>query len=247
MANPDNPRLDDAQIVDPRPSGERNVVLWCPEEIAGLKPIKWSIPNPSLMDQFSHALEDAHDEKPLQRFFENHPVALLTGLVRPHTAWVIPRPKLPTPNGGGWVPDFMVCEWSSVGPDWIIVELESPTMTPLTKAGGVSYICNHAAEQINNYKTFIREHGYYLRANGWPKLHAECRGVIVIGRRSDPNRSKYADKLEAFRRQRIEVASYDRLVEDCAFMQKVVSKGNGVDAEYPNTTSLSTISTSGQI
>jgi hypothetical protein len=214
----------DPQMVDSRPARERELVLAFPKQIAGLDPIKWGTPCPELPREFSSVLEKARDEKPLQMFFEAHPAALLTALVQPHTGWVIPRPKLPKPDGGGWVPDFIICEWSSVGPDWIIVELESPIKSPLTKTGKVSAICNHAAEQINDYKSFIRDHGYYLRANGWPKLHAECSGVIVIGRR-DPIRSKHADKLEAFRRQRIEVASYDRLLEHCELMQRVLSRG----------------------
>jgi len=211
-------------MVDPRPARERDSVLGCPKQIAGLDPTTWGIPCPELTREFSRVLENARGEKPLQMFFEAHPAALLTGLVKPHTGWVVPRPRLPEPDGGGWVPDFIICEWSSVGPDWFIVELKGPTRSPLTKTGSVSSICNHAAEQINNYRTFIRDHGYYLRANGWPKLHAECSGVIVIGRRDDPNRSNRTDKLEAFRRQRIEVASYDRLLEECKFMQNVIGK-----------------------
>jgi hypothetical protein len=81
---------------------------------------------------------DAEDEKPLQLFFEENPVALLFGLVSPHTGWVIPRPRLSLPEGGGNIPDFIVCEWSSVGPRWIIVELESPKASPVNEGGGIS-------------------------------------------------------------------------------------------------------------
>jgi hypothetical protein len=214
----------DYQTVDTRPARERDVVSWCPDTIAGLPPVKWNVPSSELINNFSQVLEQAPDEKPLQSFFEHHPVALLTGLVRPHRAWVIPTPKLPTPDGGGWIPDFIICEWSSVGPDWIIVELESPTKRAINKDGKVSATCNHAVQQINDYKTYLRNHAYFLRGEGkWPKLHGECTGAVIIGRRNDPQRAAGAERLDAFKRQRIDIISYDRLLDDCTFVQEMVS------------------------
>jgi antiviral defense system Shedu protein SduA len=122
------------------------------------------------------------------------------------------------------VPDFIVCEWSSVGPDWFIVELESPTQSPLTQRG-ISQICNHAVEQINDYRTYIEENGYFLRENGWPKLHGQGEGIVVIGRRTDPGRSEAGDRLRNFRRQRVEIVSYDRLLEECQSMQDFLGSG----------------------
>lgn len=183
------------------------MVLGCPKQIAGRDPVKWNVWRP-----------------PLQAFFEEYPEALLTGLVKPHTGWVIPRPRLPKPDGGLWVPDFIVCEWNSMGPDWFIIELESPTKSPLTRDPDVSQICNHAAAQIDSYRAYIEEHGHFLRENGWPKVHGQCDGIIVIGRRNDPNRSRHTGKLQAFRRQRIDIASYDRLLEECQSMQDHLSR-----------------------
>lgn len=183
-----------------------------PLQIAGLDPVHWNVSSPKILANFRRILRAAKDERPLQRFFQENPIALATGLMRPHRVWVIPWPSLPLPGTGGGIPDFILCEWSSIGPQWIIVELESPKKSPVTKSG-VSAICNHAAEQINRYKTYLRDNALFLRDNGWPWIHGECEGVIVIGRRSDPNRSKHWQRLEEFRRQHIEVASYDRLLE----------------------------------
>lgn len=87
----------------------------CPDTIGGRRAVDWNIPQPQLVSLFETVLESAKDEKPMQLFVEENPVALLTGLVRPHQAWVIPRPSLPKSDGSGWVPDFIVCEWSSTG------------------------------------------------------------------------------------------------------------------------------------
>jgi hypothetical protein len=171
---------------------------------------------------FREVLRNARDERPLQRFFEQNPVALLFGLVRPHTAWIIPHPSLPRPQGGGGVPDFIVCEWSSIGPKWTLIELESPKKSPVTKTG-VSSICNHAVEQINDYRRYLRDNALFLRDNGWPDIHGECDGVVVIGRRTDTNRAGLSPKLVAFRRQAIDIVSYDRLLERCAEMQNFVN------------------------
>jgi len=59
--------------------------MWCPEQIAGVDPIKWNLPRPNLVEEVRQTLDAARDEGPLQRFFEANPVALLTGLVRPNT------------------------------------------------------------------------------------------------------------------------------------------------------------------
>src|ERR1039458_323891 len=128
-----------------------------PEKIEGISPVRWGIPQPHLVAEFSQALQEAQDEGPLQRFFEATPIALLTGLLRPHhKAWVIPHPRFGKPDFTGWVPDFILCDWSSLGPQWLIVELESPCRNPATSKG-LSATCNHAVQQINAYRTYLRD------------------------------------------------------------------------------------------
>lgn len=205
-----------------RSDPKRSLVLECPDRIAGLEPVPWVYRQVGLLTRFGRVLASSKDEKPLQKFFEDNPIALLLGLVQPHRAWVIPRPILPKPSGGGWIPDFIVCERSSVGPLWIIVELESPRKRAVTKVG-LSQICNHGVEQINSYRTYLRDHAMLLHSAGWPRIHGECDGALIIGRRNDPMRATQSEKLEAFRRQKIEIMSYDRLLEHYQFNQNAQS------------------------
>ncbi len=198
---------------------DRHLCTFLPARLPASTPVHWNVSSPRVLANFRRILRTAKDERPLQSFFKENPIALATGLLRPHAVWVIPWPSLLLPQSGGGIPDFILCEWSSIGPQWIIVELESPRKSPVTRSG-VSAICNHAAEQINRYKTYLRDNALFLRDNGWPGIHGECEGVIVIGRRSDPNRSKHWQRLEEFRRQHIEVASYDRLLEIFAETQE---------------------------
>jgi hypothetical protein len=200
-----------------------------PEKIAGKSPVTWGIPQPRLVAEFSEVLQEAQDEGPLQRFFETSPIALLTGLLRPHTAWVIPHPRFGKPDFTGWVPDFILCDWSSLGPQWLIVELESPRRNPATSKG-LSATCNHAVQQINDYRTYLRENSAFLR-EGFGNIHCECQGIVVIGRRSDRHRETQKARLEALRRQEIEIMSYDRLLNECQLMQDAVAglSGSGED------------------
>jgi hypothetical protein len=197
-----------------------------PDKIAGNAPVTWGIPQPHLVEEFSQVLQTAKDEVPLQRFFETSPIALLTGLLRPHTAWVIPHPRFGKPDFTGWVPDFILCDWTSLGPRWLIVELESPRGNPAT-AKGLSATCNHAVQQINDYRTYLRDYSVFLKAEGFCEIHCECEGIVVIGRRSDRHREKRRARLDALRRQRIEIMSYDRLLAECQFMQEVVAGLSG--------------------
>jgi hypothetical protein len=62
-----------------------------------------------------------------------------------------------------------------------------------------------------------------LHSAGWPRIHGECDGALIIGRRNDPMRATQSEKLEAFRRQKIEIMSYDRLLEHYQFNQNAQS------------------------
>ena len=93
----------------------------------------------NLGKEISRGLGPRKSEKPLQLLFEQHPTILLTSIVCHRTSCVFPRQSLPKPEGGSWIPDFMICDWTSVGPLWTIVELESPT-AKATNTKGISGI-----------------------------------------------------------------------------------------------------------
>ena len=117
---------------------------FAPKTIRDQPPVAYRKCTLAQTKKFREALKKTRDERPLQRFFEENPAMLLLGIVAPHSAWVFPRASLPIPEGGAWIPDFMICDWTSIGPRWTIVELESPGLKALTKAGGATAMCNHA-------------------------------------------------------------------------------------------------------
>ncbi|HEY6349509.1 MAG TPA: Shedu anti-phage system protein SduA domain-containing protein [Candidatus Angelobacter sp.] len=181
-----------------------------PKEIKGVPPVKWTSLPRELADRFRAVLKTSQDEKPLQKFFEENPAALLMGIERPHTAFVLPRQNLPKPGGGWWTPDFLICDWTSIGPIWTVVELESPNAI-VTSTKGLSAGFLHARQQIEDYRSHALQHTELLRAGGWPGLDANCKACIVIGRSTNYDETN-RQRLANLRGQRIEVASYDRLL-----------------------------------
>jgi hypothetical protein len=144
---------------------------------------------------------------------EQYPVILTTSIVCHRTTWVFPRKSLPKPEGGSWVPDFMLCDWTSVGPLWTIVELESPTARAINTKG-ISGICRHAQQQIEDYRNHLRKEAVFLRDAGLLGIHGKCHAWIVIGREEERSMSD-CERLAHLREYDIEVASYDRLLKDC--------------------------------
>lgn len=179
--------------------------------------VQWNRPGLHLVRQFRSTLEGARDEKPLQRFFKLHPEVLAIGIIGgPHRTWVFEKPRL---GGGTYIPDFLVCNWSSLGPSWIIVELESPRRNPLTKKRSVSSACHHGVEQINDYRRYLRGHAEHEHALGRFGLNCDCAGWVVMGRGGlDPEDERV--RLADLRQERIEIVSYDRILETYASLQK---------------------------
>lgn len=189
-------------------------MAFAPDNIQGYPPVKCSRMPGTVAQQFKQVLDCATDEKPLQKFFEQNPGALLTGIIAPHTAFVIPRHVLPKPEGGSWIPDFMLCDWTSIGPLWTIVELESPTARTHTLKGVISAKLRTAQQQVEDYRQHLRKHAAFLRDGGWPDIHQKANAWIVIGRVRETTVQE-RERLAAFREYNIEIASYDRLLMGC--------------------------------
>ena len=155
-------------------------------------------------------IEEAADEKPIQKYLEQRPALLGQLLGGGHGRWVFPRRKL----GTEYEADFVLCERDSGGFHWKLVELENPNHRPLNGKGSRSGKLAVPLRQIDEWRAWLREHVAYARNQyKFTDIDAEFQGIIVIGRRT---------MLEAKHRQRyrelsrdplLTVMSYDRLVE----------------------------------
>ena len=164
-------------------------------------------PAPDIVDEFERVLADAVDERPLQSFLASAPV-LLGALAPPGGSyWCLDRPQL----GAELVPDFLLASATSVGLRWMAVELESPTVRALTKAGLPARKLADALGQIRDWRTWLTDNIAYARQErGLKDIDGNCDAVVVIGRRSSlvPRQVR---KYRALSRDGITVMSYDRL------------------------------------
>lgn len=159
-----------------------------------------------LYDELHTLLNETKDERPLQSFYTEHPYLLAFPV---HSCWLFPKPRL---GGGQWIPDFLLCDRNSLGYKWTLIELESPTLEPTNKDESVSAACHHAVQQIRDYRRWLRDNALFEEKQGFKGLNADCDAWIVIGRRDGGRTELEQQRLADFRRERIEVASYDRIL-----------------------------------
>jgi hypothetical protein len=171
--------------------------------------VEWYEPRDAkLFEQFENTLNEAQDERPLQAFLTEHPYLL--ALAFPvHCCWLFPKPRL---GGGMHIPDFALCDKNSLGYKWTLIELESPTMVATNKDESISKDCHHAVQQILDYRRWVRDNALFEEKQGFKGLNTDCDGYVVIGRRNNGRTEVEQQRLADFRRQHIEIASYDRLL-----------------------------------
>ena len=180
-------------------------------------------PAPDMVEEFERVLADAVDERPLQMFLASAPV-LLGPLVPPGGSyWCLDRPRL----GAELVPDFLLATATSAGFRWVAIELESPTVKALTKAGLPARKLADALGQIRDWRTWLTDNVAYARQElGLTDIDGSCEAVVVIGRRSSLDRSQIK-KYQALSTARITVMSYDRLHDSIRNSSNSGTIGNG--------------------
>lgn len=186
------------------------------DSTAPVAPSSWSqkqvaetgVLEPSLT-LFRNSLQDASDERPLQTFLGSHP-QLLTCLLPPgRNAWCWDRPRF----GSESILDFLLCTRNSTGFEWVMVELESPTVPPLTQAGLPTAKLREAQGQVQDWRIWLRDNIAYAQTQlGFQGISAEAQAVIVIGRRSSIA-INHGKKWREISTHNTRVMTYDRLIE----------------------------------
>ena len=175
---------------------------WADREVAAGRE-----PSADIVGEFERVLADAVDERPLQTFLASAP--LLLGPLAPpgRTYWCLDRPQL----GAEFVPDFLLASATSAGFRWIAIELESPTVKALTKAGLPAKKLADALGQIRDWRTWLTDNVAYARQErGLKDIDGNCEAIVVIGRRSSLA-PKQIKRYRALSSNGITVMSYDRL------------------------------------
>lgn len=160
------------------------------------------------------AVDDAKSEHDIQSFLNDNPVLLIQHLGGGHGRWVIPKKRL----GAEYETDFIIGEKSSLGYEWMAVELENPHASVFTKKGDFTAELNHAIRQITDWRVWLRDNVSYADKprtdNGLGLLNVdpELPGLILIGRR-DEHRDRPEKRRNLKSRMGIEIHSYDWLID----------------------------------
>jgi len=172
---------------------------------------------------FRNTLNDAVDERPMQTFLASHPYLLVCLLPPGRDAWCWDRPRF----GSESIPDFLLCTRNSSGFEWVLVELESPAVTPLTQAGLPTAKLREAQGQIQDWRIWLRDNIAYAQTQlGFQGLTAEAQAVIVLGRRSSMN-LKHAKKWREISTSNTRIMTYDRLIDSFGSGRNTSGANNG--------------------
>lgn len=170
-----------------------------------------------------NVLNDSIDEKPLQTFLASHPHLLTCLLPAGRDAWFWDRPRF----GSESIPDFLLCTRNSTGFEWVMVELESPAITPLTQAGLPSAKLREAQGQVQDWRIWLRDNIAYAHTQlGFEGLNAESQAIIVLGRRSSLE-ATHAKKWRELTSDKTKVMTYDRLLDTIAMGRTLQGVSNG--------------------
>jgi hypothetical protein len=129
--------------------------------------------------EFRNLLDKPSDEAEIQTFLENHSY-YFNGIIRLYGA----SPLLAkTPLGSEWEIDFACFDSGSCGPEWRLIEIESPKHPLFTKSGHLSARATHAIQQVRDWQAWVDENLEYARKT-FPQIIYPC-GYVFIGRRSE--------------------------------------------------------------
>ena len=160
-------------------------------------------------------LDSEPKESEVHRFLENNPKFLIQTLSTGHGRFQISKPRL----GAEFIPDFLLAELSSIGIEWHLVEIETPSSQVERKDGRPTQHVNHAIGQIRDWRTWLMNNLDYARRPedqdglGLVGIDPRAPGLIIIGRRQN-----FSSEYNEFRRilidrERIVIHSYDWILD----------------------------------
>jgi hypothetical protein len=168
------------------------------------------------IDELRALIEVANDERPIQRFFTDHPHVLTALLDRAEARFAIPEVEL----GNQLRADFFMADVNSLGIRWVLVELESPRVDVTLKTKpDFSKEARNGIGQVRSWREWLQSNLNYARnpqsenGLGLVDIRPETKGLVLVGRRSSlrPNAIAMRSRLEET--ENITVHTYDWLVE----------------------------------
>lgn len=179
------------------------------------------------LEDYLNVLEQARDEAPLQRYLADNKWMLARTLDGGHGRWVLDHPSL----GGKYVPDFIIGHrWSGPTWEWILVELQSPTLKTsrnrsgrlYNKSGRTSEQLDEGIRQIQQWREWISTNIDLVRRPrnqhglGFTGMSPEAPGLLLIGREDDLTQEHALMRKRTGDANNVRIHSYDWLARTWA-------------------------------
>src|SRR5258708_5391927 len=121
-----------------------------------MNPLVSSLTSADVQDhiqEYASLLDGSSDEGPVHQFFADHTYFFAHLLRLNGQSPLYSKIKL----GDQFVVDFAGFDKSSSGPEWYLIEIESPTCKMFTKAGRRSAKLTHTIQQVSDWRTWGQE------------------------------------------------------------------------------------------
>jgi hypothetical protein len=174
------------------------------------------VPSRTQLLELEEIIDGAADERPLQAALASSPELLAAVIPGGHHGrFVFSQPAL----GSEYIPDFALCGVDSAGLHWTLVELESPRAQFFIANGGLAEKGRAALQQIQSWRGWLTENlGYARRPKvedglGLIGISPNPKGLIIVGRRSDPDPKQDLTRRQVLEQNGVEFHSYDWLLD----------------------------------
>ena len=129
--------------------------------------------------EYEKLLDSAASEETIHDFLANHSY-FFNGILRLNgVSPLYSKIRL----GNQFVVDFAGFDTGSVGPEWYLIEIESPSQKLLTKSGNPSAALTHAMRQVQDWQAWVHDSLDFARKL-LPYIEYPL-GYVFIGRRSE--------------------------------------------------------------
>ncbi len=161
------------------------------------------------IDEYISLLDASSDEKEIHNIIKENSY-FFYGLMRMRgQSPLYSKVKL----GNEYETDFLYFDLSSFGPDWKLIEIESPRANIFRKNGDTTAEFNHAIQQIRNWHDWITENLSYARTF-MPGIRYPY-GYLFIGRRAEltPRNKETMKRISYDCRSFAHIHTLDRLTD----------------------------------
>lgn len=159
--------------------------------------------------EFSLLLENKVSEHKIHNFLAHHSYFFNDHIRLFDTIPLLSKIKL----GSNHEIDFAICDHGSYGPEWKLIEIESPKYSLFNKSGDPSQELNHALRQAHDWLTWITNNIDYARKTFAMVEYPLC--IIFMGRRSELT-NETAARLRSMNHQNrtsIHIHTFDNLID----------------------------------